>query len=410
MDAYPLVPIHKEECLAHVSKRIKKNLCKIKKNTKAHTYIQHRLTEPKADYVSSNYSTVILQTRGKTPALMAKALDIIISHTSGNHETCPEDSWCRWTTTGDSQTIPARSTNFTSIDIDKVREVFSIFASEEFCGHLTLGMTQNANESLHNTIWNFCPKAKYVSPQSIRISTAIAVVFFNDTELSLYGLLSDLNLNPSYIGFKSIMRREAKRKQDRKANVKSNILRRARRQTQIREKRDIGLLKAEGGRSYKSGSFGSERTMKRPKFTKKTTGKATSRGKGVKRPSKPTDTSETYSCDSSGSEPTRRPTKIQKETRRSPSKRTINRPQRLAEAFELSLSDTNSSTAGEDTLVCNICESRHPPHQIRRAIYGKGKSQWIKCVNCENRTHLCCTEHTEDEISSLQYRCIHCKL
>ena len=157
MDPYPLVPIHKEECLAHVSKRIRKTLCKIKKNTKAHTYIQHRLTEAKADYVSSNYSTVILQTRGKTPALMAKALDILIAHTSGNHETCPEDSWCRWRTT-DSQTIPARSTNFTSIDIDKVREVFSIFASEEFCGHLTLGMTQNANESLHNTIWISAPK------------------------------------------------------------------------------------------------------------------------------------------------------------------------------------------------------------------------------------------------------------
>ena len=150
------------------------------------------------------------------------------------------------------------------------------------------------------------------------------------------------------------MRREAKRKQDRKANVKSNILRRARRQTQMREKRESGLLKAEGGRSYKSGSFGSERTKKRPKITKKTTGKATSRGKGVKRPPKTTYTSETFSCDSSGSEPTRRPTKIQKETGRSPSKRTIKRPQRLADAFELSLSDTNSSTASEDTLVCNI--------------------------------------------------------
>ena len=55
IDPYPLVHIHKEECLAHVSKRIKKNLCKIKKNTKAHTYIQHRLSELKADYVSSNY-------------------------------------------------------------------------------------------------------------------------------------------------------------------------------------------------------------------------------------------------------------------------------------------------------------------------------------------------------------------
>ena len=61
MDPYPLVPIHKEECLAHVSKRIKKSLCWIKKSTKSHSYIQHKLPEPKAEYVSSNFSTVILQ-------------------------------------------------------------------------------------------------------------------------------------------------------------------------------------------------------------------------------------------------------------------------------------------------------------------------------------------------------------
>ena len=65
MDPYPLVSIHKEECLAHVSKRLKKTLCKIQKNTKARTYIQLKLPEPKAEYISSNFSTVILQHRGK---------------------------------------------------------------------------------------------------------------------------------------------------------------------------------------------------------------------------------------------------------------------------------------------------------------------------------------------------------
>ena len=46
--------IHKEECLAHVSKRLKKTLCK-KRNTKSKTYVQHILSEPKAEYISSNY-------------------------------------------------------------------------------------------------------------------------------------------------------------------------------------------------------------------------------------------------------------------------------------------------------------------------------------------------------------------
>ena len=213
MDSYPLVPIHKEECLAHVSKRIKKSLCRIKKSTKAHSYIVLNLPEPKAEYLSSNFSTVILQNREKTPTQMAGALCILFSHIRGEHDTCPVDYWCRWRiTTSTTPPIPATTTNISTQDVTKVREVFNIFATEEFCRHLTLGMTQNENESLHNTIWNFCPKAKYISPQSIGISTGIAVTFFNDGKLSLYGLLSDLKLNPSYTCYRSLCRREHTRK------------------------------------------------------------------------------------------------------------------------------------------------------------------------------------------------------
>ena len=133
MDPYPLVSIHKEECLAHVSKRLKKSICKIKKNTKAQNYIQHKLPEPKAEYLSSNFSTVILQHRGKTSSQMANGLAILLSHVSGKHDTCPTDSWCRWRNTAtSSQPTPAKTTNYTSQDISKVSEVFATFATEEF--------------------------------------------------------------------------------------------------------------------------------------------------------------------------------------------------------------------------------------------------------------------------------------
>ena len=140
MDPHPLVPIHKEECLAHVSKRVKKTLCRLRKSTKAHTYIQHKLTEPKAEYVSSNYSTVVLQHRGKSPAQMAKGLDTFLSHVSGGHDSCPTDSWCRWRNTAiSSQPDPASTTNFTSQDIKKVQEVFATFATEVFANILRWG-------------------------------------------------------------------------------------------------------------------------------------------------------------------------------------------------------------------------------------------------------------------------------
>ena len=374
MDPYPLVPIHKEECLAHVSKRLKKSLCRIKKSTKAHSYIQHKVTEPKAEFVSSNFSTVVLQHRGKTPTQMAEGLCILFSHISGEHDTCPIDSWCRWRNTKNTtQPIPATTTNFSTQDVAKVREVFNIFATEDFCRHLTLGMTQNANESLHNTIWNFCPKAKYISPQSIRISTGIAVTVFNDGELSFYGLLSDLKLNPSYTSFRSLCRRENTRKLHLKSTIKKNIDRRTRRQRTMRERRERDLLKSEGGRSYKSCSFGSEVKAKPPmKGSTRTRGRGrgtsgTTRGKGVKRRLTPAEHSS-------------------------------------------SSSDTDISTSsGSSDGVCDICERRQPPPQKHRTIFGKATVQWVGCDECERWYHQCCTELDEDiDVSTIDYKCFHC--
>ena len=199
MDPYDGATIHKEECLAHVSKRLKKTLCKIKKNTKSQIYVQHKLTEPKAEYISSNYSTVVRQNRGQSAALIAERLNILLTHVSGTHANCPEDSWCRWRqTSSSSKPPPPNLMNYYPHEIDKIKEVFNIYATGEFRSHLTLGMTQNANESLHNTIWNLCPKAKYVSPQSVVISTAVAVTIFNEGELSIYGFMKDLLLKPTY--------------------------------------------------------------------------------------------------------------------------------------------------------------------------------------------------------------------
>ena len=121
LDPYPLVKVRKEECLTHVAKRLKKNLKKMKPNTKAKTYIQHKLPEWKVDYIAVNYSTVILQNRGTTPDKLSRALHILLDHAAGNHSGCPtgENTWCRWNKPS-SSTTPATLTTFTPIDIQIV--------------------------------------------------------------------------------------------------------------------------------------------------------------------------------------------------------------------------------------------------------------------------------------------------
>ena len=135
------------------------------------------------------------QNRGTTPDKLSRALRLLLDHAAGNHSGCPtgENSWCRWSRPPSSRT-PATLTTFTTIDIQKVQEYFNNYATAEFCSHLTLDLTQNANESLHKMIWTLCSKNKYVYPQSIWISTAIAVLTCNEGELSLFGIMYDLGL------------------------------------------------------------------------------------------------------------------------------------------------------------------------------------------------------------------------
>ena len=150
---------------------------------------------------------------------------------------------------------------FTTIDIQKVQEAFNTYATTEFCSHLTLGLTQNANESLHNIIWSLCSKNKYVSPQSIRISTAIAVLTFNEGELSHFGIMYDLALAPSRQVYHSISNRVHKLKSSRTSKKKSNFQRRRRRMKLVKQYREKALLKSEGGGSYRGGQFGDENTQ-----------------------------------------------------------------------------------------------------------------------------------------------------
>ena len=249
-----------------------------KEEHKSQTYVQHKLTEPKAEYISSNYSTVVRQHRGQSAALIARGLNIFLSHVSGIHSSCPEEYWSRWRqTSSSSKPPPAALTNYSPLEINKIKEVFNVYATEEFCSHLTLGMTQNANESLHNTIWNLCPKAKYVSPQSVEISTAVAVTIFNEGEISIFGFMKDLQLNPPYLSFKSLIKRERTKQKRHSYFRKTNLNRRIRKQKLVKERREKELLRLEGGQSYQSSTFGSETFVEaiknRPSRTTRTRGR-----------------------------------------------------------------------------------------------------------------------------------------
>ena len=173
--------VRKEECLGHVQKRLKKHLRK-----KSNAY--SKLAAGKIERVGQLYALVVSQNRGKTPAEIQKALWNLLD----KHENCPfsTESWCYFqkacAENAEDPTIripPLRQPYLTDSEYGRAKEVFASFASLSMCGALTMGQTQNANESLHSMICHNSPKTQHAGQMSIEASTALAVCTFNDGEM-----------------------------------------------------------------------------------------------------------------------------------------------------------------------------------------------------------------------------------
>ena len=209
--------MRKEECLGHVQKRVKKRLRKPTKFSKG-------LPETKADRIAHLYALVIVQHKGETALEIQEALHILLRHTQEKHDTCPggSSSWCYFQKLIaqhlEESTIPypkTRAPFLTDTEFQRTVEVFAVYASLAFCETITLGKTQNSNESLHNIIWHNAPKAKRVGQKYLIASTAPAVLSFNEGSLSYSVLMEDLGLKASYKSLIYLATRDRLRNQSR---------------------------------------------------------------------------------------------------------------------------------------------------------------------------------------------------
>ena len=254
------VLVKKEECLGHAQKRLKKHLLKKSSLCKG-------LPDGKAKRIAHLYALVVVQNRGKEAEVIMDALNNLLEHTREQHNTCPpgESSWCYYKKQiarclkDDSLPAPyTRSPYLSANEYQRAREVFDLFASLEFCGSITLGKTQNSNESLHSMIWHHSPKAKRVGQKSLIASTAMAVLSFNDGSLAYAALLRELGMDVSNNTLQFLSRRDKLRNIKRKRRILETHKRRRRQMaTQItsaessRKRRDKGAV-------YQSECFGSE--------------------------------------------------------------------------------------------------------------------------------------------------------
>ena len=137
---------------------------------------------------------------------MQKAVQAIYFHywSSDNqpmHHNCPvtDESWCFYNRALAKKQIPGKHSQMKIQLNSKVRsskaihDVFINLSSIEFLKKCARGGTQNANESIHASIWNQCPKNKFAQKDKIERATAMAVSEFNMGKEATLRLLESLD-------------------------------------------------------------------------------------------------------------------------------------------------------------------------------------------------------------------------
>ena len=189
-----------------------------------------------------------------------------MSHTDEKHDTCPggSSSWCYFQKLLaqhlEDTTIPypkTRAPFLTNSEFQRTVEVFAVFSSLDFCKTITLGKTQNSNESLHNMIWHNAPKAKRVGHKSLIASTGLAVLSFNEGSLSYSVIIQELGLVASYKSLKYLATRDHLRNKSRFRRCRETH-KRSRRQIVAQTKLAESSRKRRDKAIYSSNKFGSE--------------------------------------------------------------------------------------------------------------------------------------------------------
>ena len=184
------VPVTKEECLNHVSKRMGTRLRKLKKEefeiitTKTGRKMKrsilggaNMLTDNIIDKLSSYYGKAIRDNahgnvRDMQHAIWASYYHLTATNEEHFHQCCPkgEDSWCFFNRANALQLPESekdhKKKNLYLAKIPKekleyLRAVYKDLANPSLLNRCLKGATQNPNESIHSRVWNKCSKAKF---------------------------------------------------------------------------------------------------------------------------------------------------------------------------------------------------------------------------------------------------------
>ena len=185
------------------------------------------------------------------------------------HQYCPvgEHSWCRWQkdqATGENKYKQDANRTLPHCFFHELLGLFERLSDESLLERCKDGHTQNSNESFHNTLWTYAPKAKYRGSLSIMIAARIAGAQFNNGSTAFARILEEMRCPPGKYSFEHFQKIDAKRISASKAKASVEVKKkRAKRRIHKAQRQDH--LERREGPTYEAGGFGGEEPPERPR-------------------------------------------------------------------------------------------------------------------------------------------------
>lgn len=202
------VEVTKKECMGHIQKRMGtalRNLVVAYKNQVVNGRKgiggKGRLTLKVIDSIQNYYGQAIRSNLHDLPGAK-QAVQAILLHMSStdakpNHQLCPKgsDSWCGWQRDVANGTSAYKHKQKIPENLVKILQpTFDRLSQDDVLKTAVEGLTQNANEALHQLVWDRCPKQGFAGRSTVETAAGLAALEFNRGARSLCGVMSRLGV------------------------------------------------------------------------------------------------------------------------------------------------------------------------------------------------------------------------
>ena len=258
--------LSKEDCVNHVSKRMGTALRNLKDQctTQGQSISgKGKLTNEKILKIQNYYGRAI-KGNSEDPQVMKQRIFAILFHLTSTDENprhvhCPpgEKSWCFWQRAGAKQESPGPHKGHETLPNEigkKLVPIFQRLTEDRLLQRCRRNSTQNPNESLHNLIWQYCPKIRFAGRLSVEGATCMAICQFSLGATFRQTLCKSLGIDPGHNLIQGSLKRSNERL--KKAEEKSSEVGKKRRKmlkfSRVAKNKQSS---AKEGHTYKAGEF-----------------------------------------------------------------------------------------------------------------------------------------------------------